>query len=62
MLILKNCFLTRLEILEDLPLVDAVFVSVGGGGLISGIAAYMKNRNPDIKVILFLSNSSVLSD
>ncbi|XP_065063024.1 L-threonine ammonia-lyase-like [Rhopilema esculentum] len=40
-----------LEILEDLPSVDAVFVSVGGGGLISGIATYMKNKNPDIKII-----------
>jgi threonine dehydratase len=31
--------------------IDAVFVPIGGGGLISGIAAYIKGRNPDIKVI-----------
>ena len=30
---------------------DAVFVSVGGGGLISGIALYIKLMNPSIKVI-----------
>ncbi|HEY1066881.1 MAG TPA: threonine ammonia-lyase, biosynthetic, partial [Pirellulales bacterium] len=30
---------------------DAVFVAVGGGGLISGIAAYIKAVRPEIKVI-----------
>ena len=30
---------------------DAVFVPVGGGGLISGIAAYLKTLAPEIKVI-----------
>lgn len=34
-----------LEILEDLPDVDAVIVPVGGGGLISGIAAAMHEEN-----------------
>lgn len=32
-------------------LLDAVFVPVGGGGLIAGIAGYMKTVAPDIKVI-----------
>jgi len=40
-----------LEIMQDLPDVDAIFVSVGGGGLISGIASYVKQKNPSIKVI-----------
>ena len=31
--------------------IDAIFVAVGGGGLISGIAAYVKNVRPEIKVI-----------
>jgi threonine dehydratase len=31
--------------------IDAVFVPVGGGGLISGIAAYLKHLSPGIKVI-----------
>ena len=30
---------------------DAIFVPVGGGGLISGIAAYVKALSPEIKVI-----------
>jgi len=40
-----------LEILEDLPEVEAVFSPVGGGGLISGVAAAIKLTNPRIKVI-----------
>src|SRR6202034_216522 len=40
-----------LEILEDMPEVEAVFAPVGGGGLISGVAAAIKVTNPKIKVI-----------
>ena len=40
-----------LEILEDLPEVAAVFSPVGGGGLISGVAAAIKLSHPQIKVI-----------
>ena len=40
-----------LEILEDLPEVEAVFAPVGGGGLISGVAAAIKLTNPKVKVI-----------
>jgi threonine dehydratase len=40
-----------LEILEDLPEVDAVVVPVGGGGLISGIAVAIKGRRPEARVI-----------
>jgi threonine ammonia-lyase medium form len=40
-----------LEILEDAPEVDAVLVGVGGGGLISGIAAAIKARKPTVEVI-----------
>ena len=39
-----------LEILEDLPNVDAIVASFGGGGLTCGIAAAMKERNPHVKV------------
>lgn len=30
---------------------EAIFVPVGGGGLIAGIAAYVKHQNPEIKII-----------
>lgn len=39
-----------MELDEALPRLDAVFVSVGGGGLISGIAAWLKHRQPDVQV------------
>jgi len=39
-----------LEILNELPDVDAIIVPVGGGGLISGIAYVAKQLNPAIKV------------
>jgi threonine dehydratase len=40
-----------LEILEDLPEVETIFSPVGGGGLISGVAAAIKLTNPQVKVI-----------
>ena len=40
-----------LEILADLPETDMIVVSVGGGGLISGIAIAAKAKKPDIKII-----------
>jgi threonine dehydratase len=39
-----------LEILEDLADVDVVVVGVGGGGLISGIAAAIKESRPGVRV------------
>jgi threonine dehydratase len=39
------------EIFEDLSNVEAIVVPVGGGGLISGIAAAIKKLKPDVKVI-----------
>jgi threonine dehydratase len=40
-----------LEILEELPNVETILVPVGGGGLISGVAAAIKLSNPRVKVI-----------
>jgi threonine dehydratase len=40
-----------LEILEDLPEVETVLVPVGGGGMISGVAAAIKLSKPSAKVI-----------
>ncbi len=39
-----------LEILDQLPDVEAVVVPVGGGGLISGVAFAIKSLNPNVKV------------
>jgi threonine dehydratase len=40
-----------LEILEDLPEVEAVFAPVGGGGMISGVATAIKLSKPSVKII-----------
>jgi threonine dehydratase len=40
-----------LEILEDAPETEVVLVQVGGGGLVSGIAAAVKALKPDARVI-----------
>ncbi|MFP5527955.1 threonine ammonia-lyase [Peptococcus simiae] len=40
-----------LELLRDLPDLDAILVPVGGGGLIAGIAACIAQRKPDCRVI-----------
>jgi threonine dehydratase len=40
-----------LEILEDLPEVETVLSPVGGGGLISGVAAAIKLTKPEVKII-----------
>jgi threonine dehydratase len=39
------------EILEDWPEVETILVPVGGGGLLSGVAAWVKRSRPDIRVI-----------
>ncbi len=39
------------ELEEDLAQIDCVFVPIGGGGLISGIACYMKNKRDAIHII-----------
>jgi threonine dehydratase len=40
-----------LEILEEVPGVEAIIIPVGGGGLISGIATIAKKRRPRVKII-----------
>lgn len=39
-----------LELLEQIPDMEAVIIPIGGGGLISGVAFAIKKLNPDIKV------------
>lgn len=40
-----------LEILEEVPGVEAIIVPIGGGGLISGIATIVKKRRPRVEII-----------
>lgn len=40
-----------LEIIEDLPDVDAVLVCIGGGGLIGGVATAIKHARPEAEII-----------
>ena len=39
-----------LEILEDLPDVDSVFIPVGGGGLLTGVGAALKAQKPELRL------------
>lgn len=39
------------EILDQLDKIDVVFIPVGGGGLIAGMASYLKHYAPHIKVV-----------
>jgi threonine dehydratase len=39
------------ELIRQLENIDAVFISVGGGGLIAGIAGYLKSVIPNVQVI-----------
>lgn len=47
-----------IELLRQLPDLDAVFISVGGGGLIAGIASYVKAVNPKIEVVACLPENA----
>jgi threonine dehydratase len=40
-----------LEILADMPEVGTIVVPIGGGGLISGVAALVKRERPDVRII-----------
>ena len=40
-----------LEILDQLPNLDYLFIAVGGGGLIAGVAAYVKMVRPQVVIV-----------
>jgi threonine dehydratase len=52
-----------MEILRQVPGdLDAIFIAVGGGGLCAGVAAYVKNLRPDIKIIAVESDDAACLD
>ena len=40
-----------LEIIEQLPDVDEIYVPIGGGGLAAGVLTAVKDKNPNVKII-----------
>ncbi|KAG5461263.1 MAG: tryptophan synthase beta subunit-like PLP-dependent enzyme, partial [Olpidium bornovanus] len=58
--VIAGCGTVGLEILRqtDLEKITAIFCAVGGGGLISGIAAYVKRVRPAIRVFGVETNDS----
>jgi threonine dehydratase len=46
------------ELHRQLPDLEAVFISVGGGGLIAGIASYLKAVNPKIEIVACLPENA----
>ncbi|CAF0859912.1 unnamed protein product [Adineta ricciae] len=50
------------ELLEQLPNLDAILVPVSGGGLISGIALYAKRINPNIRIYACVPDGKILGE
>jgi threonine dehydratase len=49
------------ELIRQMPDLDAIFIAVGGGGLISGIGSYLRQAAPGAEVIgCWPANSAVL--
>ena len=46
------------ELLEDLPGVDVVLATIGGGGLMSGVASWIKSNKPEVEIIGCLPENS----
>ncbi len=40
-----------LELLDDAPEMDCVLIAIGGGGLIAGMAAAIKQRRPGVRIV-----------
>ena len=49
--VIAGCGTIALELLQQLPHVDAVFIPVGGGSLIAGITHVIKSLHPQIQVV-----------
>ena len=46
------------ELLEDLPDMDVVMATIGGGGLMSGVASWIRANKPDTEIIGCLPENS----
>lgn len=44
------CMMVRLQALQAKD-IDSIFVCCGGGGMLAGVAAYVKALRPEVKVI-----------
>tara|TARA_B100001778_G_scaffold278067_1_gene241888 strand:+ start:695 stop:1648 length:954 start_codon:yes stop_codon:yes gene_type:complete len=54
---------TSLEVIDKIKDLDYAFISIGGGGLISGMACVLKKYNPKIKIIgVEPTNSNVMTN
>jgi threonine dehydratase len=40
-----------MEIIDDLPDIDVLYVAVGGGGLVSGVASVIREQRPSVRII-----------
>jgi len=49
-----------LEIVEEVPDLDAVVIPVGGGGLLAGVAVAVKGLRPDVQIIVRLKPQHML--
>lgn len=50
------------ELIRQLPKIDTIFVSMGGGGLVSGIGSVIKTYSPDTRVVgVSATNSAALA-
>ena len=51
---------TGLEILEQVPDVDAVVIPTGGGGLLAGCAVALKTMKPSVQIIVRINSAKSL--
>jgi threonine dehydratase len=49
---------TAVELLQQAPDLDAVFITVGGGGLMSGMAMWIKHHQPSVRIYGCLPENS----